>query len=291
MSRGCNLKCFFCPVYATPELQDPAQRRFMSPELMAVVARQCNELNPEARVELTMRGEPTLNPDIIENIAIMRTFMPRAQLTMFTNGIRFLTDAPDLPMRLLDAGLNILCVDCYGNTYPKFEKIARDIVGKTRGDVQLRDFRSFSAYKHHAYGHTLRVINLVPDIGAEAEGKPLVAVRVLHNNAGNASATQLQTRYGIQPLGAPLAKRCARPFRELVVTWDGQVVICCHDWKTQAVMGTIPDQSASDIWYGAMHHAILKNLYDKDRSGEPCNRCDYKGGFRTGLLKNPHCST
>jgi len=35
------------------------------------------------------------------------------------------------------------------------------------------------------------------------------------------------------------------------------------------------------------HRNILKSLYVKDRSGAPCNKCDYKGGFRLGFLKDP----
>lgn len=284
MSMGCNLKCKFCPVYATPSLQDPAKRRFMDPKKLRAIARSCNELNPTARIELAMRGEPTLNPQILENMRILREEMPKAQISMFSNGTTFLQGK--LGMNdLIDAGVNILCVDCYNGTYKRFESMAKLQAGD---DITVQDFRKFSAYGRHSGGHRMRTIVLVPDIGdKDKAGKPLVRVREIHNNAGNADADMLLTHFDVPALEEPLEKKCARPFREFVVNYDGSVVICCHDWKSKDIMGWMPKQSAAEIWYGDKHLQILRALYRKDRSHAPCDTCDYKGGFRLGFLQDP----
>lgn len=282
MSKGCNLRCKFCPVYARPDLQDAANRKFMTPELCTAVMRSIRELKHDGRIELTMRGEPTLNPHLAQCVGIMRAESPLQQIAIFTNGVALLK-RPQLAVELINAGVNILNIDCYNNTYDRFERLADSLCGNGSGIVK-HDFRQFSAYKRHPHGHRLRVINLVPDIG---DANKLVAVRVIHNNAGNADPVQLQERWGIAPLAAPLAKKCARPFREFVVGWNGEVLICCHDWGNEVVLGRLPGQSATEIWYGDLHLAILQSLYNKDRSGAPCNKCDYKGGFRLGFLKNP----
>jgi len=279
-SQGCNLRCKFCPVYARPDLQDTSKRRFMEPNLLTKIARSIRDVKHDGRIELTMRGEPTLNPTIEENLVILRRELPLTQIAIFTNGIEILKDPTKL-RRLIDAGINILNIDCYNNTYDRFAKLA---TSHAPPDIEVKDFRQFSAYKRHPNGHQLRVVNLVPDIGDAAR---LVAVRVIHNNAGNADPISLEKNWGIKPLTQPLAKKCARPFREMVIAWDGRVLICCHDWGDECVLGKIPEQTALEIWYGDFHRDILRSLYRKDRSGAPCHKCDYKGGYRLGFLKNP----
>lgn len=288
MSRGCNLRCKFCAVFAKPELySDPEKRRFMPADRMRKIARSCNELNPTARVELAARGEPTLNPEILENIRAIREEMPKAQISVFTNGVVFLKENPALGRKMLNAGVNILNIDCYNNTYDRFQEWAKKTIADSKKETELKDFRTFSAYAKHNKGHAIRVINLVPDIAASVEGKPLVAVRVLHNMAGNADPEEHEKRFGIKPLTEPLEKNCARPYREFQVQYDGRVVICCLDWASESVMGKMPEQSAAEIWYSKLHRAILRDLYRKDRSGAPCNKCNYRGGYRLGLLQNP----
>lgn len=288
MSRGCNLRCKFCAVFARPDIySDVEKRRYMKPERLRKIAQSCNELNPNARVELAARGEPTLSPFILENIRVIREEMPLCQISMFTNGIVFLKDDPNLGRKMINAGVNILNVDCYNNTYDRFKEWAKMTAEAAKKPIELKDFRTFSAYAKHPKGHTIRVINLVPDIAASVEGKPLVAVRVLHNMAGNVDDEQHEKIFGIEPLTEPLEKNCARPFREFQVQYDGTVVICCLDWASESVMGKMPDQSASEIWYSKLHRAILRDLYRKDRSGAPCNKCSYRGGYRLGLLQNP----
>lgn len=278
-TRGCNLACKFCPIYASPEAY--AEKTYMEPALLDAFAKQYGEFVPETRIELTLRGEPTLNDNAPELLSIMRYRIPRAQIAMFTNGVRMLKE-PALIMRLFESGLNILNIDCYNGTYDRFKKLAAEAVGGT--PIQVHDFREFSAYKRHPNGHAIAAVTLVPDIADPAH---LVQVRVIHNNAGNADAETLQNKFGVPPLAQTLLKRCARPFREFVLYNNGNVVLCCHDWGEEYVLGRFPNESVMDIWYGERHVAALRSLYAKDRSGTPCNKCDYQGGFRLGLLKDP----
>lgn len=239
------------------------------------IVEQALEIKENFRVELTLRGEPTLNPHFIENVSIIREVAPKFQISLFTNGVKILKDH-SLIGQYLDAGINILCIDCYNNTYDRFK-----VIGKDSGE-KLVDFRTFSAYKRHPKGEKLRVVNLVPDIQEGA-----VEVRKIHNNAGNVSEEYLENLDGYELKELPLEKNCARPYRELVVHHTGNVIICCHDWQAEGVMGNVMEDTLYNIWYGKKHLEILRSLYQKDRSGVPCNKCDYPGGYRLGLLTNP----
>lgn len=272
-SYGCNLKCSFCPINNLPEIN--SNKQFMEPWICETIVEQAVELKPNLRVELTLRGEPTLNQQILDNLRIMRRVASKFQISLFTNGVSLLTRKVAIK-DLLDAGVNILCIDCYNGTYDKFLDFAKGTGEK------IVDFRDFSAYRRHPNGHKLRVIDLVPDIQEGA-----VDVRKIHNNAGNVSQRYLDSLKGYEKKKLPLAKGCARPFRELVVYHTGDVVICCHDWKAECVLGNVLDETLIEIWYGEKHWQILKDLYEKKRSRVPCCKCDYSGGYRLGLLQNP----
>ena len=275
LTIGCNLSCPFCPI---SYLSSRLPRQFITPELCENMASQAHQLKVGLRVELSLRGEPTLNPQVIQCLEAIRKAAPKSQITMFSNG-RLLLRRPGLVSTMFDAGLNILCIDCYDGTYSRFLDHFRSQTGE-----RIVDFRSFSAYRKHPRGYQLRVVDLVPDI---EEGK--VRVRKIHNNAGNVDPQYLQQRCAgkkIRPL--PWVQMCTRPFRELVVYLDGNVVICCHDWKAEHVLGNIREASLASIWYGRDHLRVLQQLYHKNRVGVvPCLRCDYQGGARLGIVRNP----
>jgi MoaA/NifB/PqqE/SkfB family radical SAM enzyme len=262
----------------------------MSPDLLTQIMPSIAELNGEGRIELTRRGEPTLNPNLLDNVAVMRKLAPKMQISLFTNGVELIRrKSVDLIVDLINAGVNILNIDCYDSAkhvgeermYHRYE----DMLKSLPDNVILMDFREFSSYRRYSKGHKLRVVNLVPDI---ADPRRLVKVRKLHNAAGNTNRDIMEKEFGITWPTEPLKKNCAKPHRELVINWDGTVPICCEDWSTQSVLGKMPEKTASEIWYGKLHHEILKSLWNKDRSGVPCNVCSFNGGFRLGLLHNPN---
>ena len=273
--RGCNLKCGFCPGHKYPEYSEAPS--FIDLELLSRFAHEFRGLKDNPRIELTMRGEPTLHPQVEAAVGVLRGGLPAAQISLFTNGVRLLK-TPELVLKLLSAGVNILNIDCYNGTYNRFQKLVGAL------GLGVEDFRSFSAYKRYPNGHKLRVVNLVPDIADPSE---LVSVRKLHTNAGNLLPWQLE-RYGIVLPTLPRPQRCGRPFREFVLAVDGSVLVCCHDWGAEGVVGRYPESGVEEIWYGSQHRVILAELWGGCRGQlVPCNRCDYFGGYRLGFLKNP----
>lgn len=282
MTKGCNLACKFCPVSLNEEYRDPDQRQFLRPELAAKIGRDIQQLAPNARIELSMRGEPTLNPWFLDNVMAIRAAAPRAQISLFTNGITLLKNGPGLLISTLQSGVNIANIDCYGNTYDKFAAVAQS-AGQMDGTIKIADFRDFSAYKRYPKGWLLKTINLVPDIADPAR---LVQVRGIHNMAGNIPPDVMVSRFGSAPQ-LPLAKTCARPWREMTVYHDGRVAICCHDWGEESIMGDANQKSLTEIWHGEAHLAVMRELHKRQRTFAPCNKCDYHGGYRLGLLQNP----
>lgn len=267
-AQSCNLSCKMCPintlgnkaVYATPEF---ARR----------VGEQMFALTPEARVEIAGRGEPTLCPDLLEVLRELRRTMPKAHLCLFTNGIRLLKE-PTLAADMFAAGLDILSIDCYHNTWDRHEKLMR-AAGHT-----VHSFADVSAYHKHPRKQYPFVI-LVSDIANQD-----IAVRPMHNWAG-AVPEKWYEDHGYATKQLPLAKMCAHPFREVTINCDGAYNFCCVDWRQQVTLGNIFKETIAEMWHSPRRIDLLKRLYARDRNFNPCVECDFHGGYRLGLIPNP----
>jgi len=81
-------------------------------------------------------------------------------------------------------------------------------------------------------------------------------------------------------------KRCALPFRQMAVHWDGTVMICCNDWRGEYYCGNILKEGVEAIWQGPAMGAAREMLYRGKREMRPCKGCDHRS-FRVGLLPDP----
>lgn len=290
--HGCNLRCEWCPVCLDRDLQNPTKREYLDLNMLREFCRQYRTMREKhaphdnfgwPRVEIAMRGEPLLHPNVLKCLQVLRRGLPKCQLTMFSNGIVLLKN-PRLLNRLYDAGLNVLFVDCYRDTIPRFMERLKPYIAD---DVELVDPTVFAPYRKHSRGHQRRVLSLLAGIENQEES---ISVRLLDNMGGWSSAENLE-KYGWKLRGKlPLnGKRCVRPFREFVLWCDGTVDVCCVDWYPSDAMtlGSIRDQTVEQIWYGRRHLTVLRRLYRGIRDWGLCRTCDYFGGYRPGFLQNP----
>lgn len=287
-TKGCNLRCSFCPVSTDRDLQMKKTWEYMEPSVLQKFCHSFNEMRQEysprswPRIEIALRGEPLLNPDIFECLETIREELPKCQVTLFSNGTPLLNN-PDLLNGLFSSGLNILYIDCYNNTYEKFhnhcEKHKADHVG-------LHDAHDFSPYRIHPNGHKRTDISLI--VGLEDQENSL-SIRPIHNVGGNANEESLIQLGWKKPKSLPLKKNCTRPFREIVFHLTGDIVTCCVDWypNEKTILGNINEQTVEEIWFGENHIRALRALWKKNRDWGLCKTCDYRGGYRHGFLQDP----
>ena len=75
----------------------------------------------------------------------------------------------------------------------------------------------------------------------------------------------------------PLQKVCYYPFYMIKVDFNGDVMLCSHDWARRGVLGNVNDESLWSIWTGKKMEKIKKNLAGKNRNMLPCDTCDVQG--------------
>jgi radical SAM protein with 4Fe4S-binding SPASM domain len=67
---------------------------------------------------------------------------------------------------------------------------------------------------------------------------------------------------------------CRRPFHTLVVTWEGQAVLCCVDYMREVKLGDVHEQSVYEIWNGPWALQLRRDyLAQKFRRLPICATC------------------
>ncbi len=77
------------------------------------------------------------------------------------------------------------------------------------------------------------------------------------------------------------------PLNQMVVLFDGRVVLCCQDMKRRCILGDLNEQSISELWNGRRRRELLETIYN----GKPvsdhfiCAQCEESLDL-SGMLKS-----
>ena len=274
-SEGCNLYCDFCGLQGI-RTKTVKNFKFMSRNTARLLANQIASLGWNSRIEFAMHGEPTMNPHFIELVSIFREELPKNQLMMTSNGGGLLGgDGPLAKLNaLFDAGLNVYGLDAYEsvNIAPKIMK-AISTPHDVHEDAQFNVMyypEDKEASIHKRWPRGTRLFVRVKDISVADEGNHAT----LNNHCGS----------GAPGLPEPMQSRCAKPFREISVRYNGKISICCNDWRGVYKCGDIHSSTIGNIWNNDAFNAARKYLYQGDRGAlSPCDVCDAKS-YRVGFL-------
>lgn len=82
-----------------------------------------------------------------------------------------------------------------------------------------------------------------------------------------------------------------RPLKQMVVTFEGEVLLCCQDMGRKCVVGKLTNQSVAEVWNGDMFRGILEKIYLPPYDGLDliCRDCIYAlsaSSIFTRLSKN-----
>lgn len=270
LTRGCTRRCVFC---ALPEMAYKDEVSCMPKDVFEAAIVKSAAVWPKIRIELAERGEPTLNPNVFEYITFARENYPKAQIMLTTNGDVMWKDKEGVQnyvQNLLDCGLNILMIDCYSDS--RYEAMITALPNATLFDPHgNHPYRYYSpTYKSVILTHT------VP-------GTPKDIIRHFHNAGGFVNVKKARDAgYTVQDAPEPLKKMCVRPFRELVVHYNGNVPMCCNDWADEYVVGNILHNPILKLWEALDPYRRI--LIAKDRAANNvCRKCSDRSGFRVGL--------
>ena len=81
----------------------------------------------------------------------------------------------------------------------------------------------------------------------------------------------------IKPLKKTLNKPCYIPSYTFFLDYQGDVLMCPHDWGKKVILGNLNKEKLIDIWFGKKSTKIRKMLNTSNRNFTPCNVCDVEG--------------
>lgn len=266
-TEGCNRGCNFCGLRGMRKTgTEPFY--FMTKETATRIADEIARVGWNSRIIFSMHGEPTLNKNWLNIIKLFRKKLPKAVLSMMSNGHGLIEGDSELDTilsKIRKSGLNDLIIDMYtpnddGHKIKAFCEqagIDHQVLGK---GIPL-----------YGNSHSKFCILFNPPIQTD-EGAAIN--RHLCNHCG--AAAPLDYSYE--------GKRCARPFREMTFRNDGSVALCCNDFRGQYPIGNIMERDIDDIWQDKRFKAARILLYAGERGAfVPCKGCNALS-HRVGLL-------
>jgi hypothetical protein len=233
-------------------------------------------------------------------VAAFREAAPKLQLMMTSNGGGLLKKPGirENVLALFSAGLNVLALDDYegvkivGKVRDQFKCEPHDIqnvegtqwrkesVVDGQGNAHTIDFYEYPMSKdgspHSRRPLRSRTVVFIEAIDAASKGNH----STLNNHAGAAAPLDESQAHSL----------CAKPFREMSIRWDGNVAICCNDWRGHFKAGSVlrdrlgfEGHGLEDTWNGAAMDGARRRLMQRQRDFGPCKGCNATS-YRVGLL-------
>ena len=267
---GCNAGCVFCQY---PQLADVLPRGRMSTATFEKIAKECAGRGVE-RFILCLDNEPLMDASIAEKYAMLKKHCPEAVRNLTTNA-SLLT--PAKIEELIGSGLiDELFLSINGASKEVYEEIMKLDYDKVFKHLNffcqwLRDHPEIKK-NLRVRVNTVKTKRVAPEIDEmtkrwESEGFEMHVIDM--DNRGDQLDMEALQQEEMKP-----NTTCRRPFHTMVLTWEGQSVICCVDYKREVKLGNIHQQSVYEIWNGPWATQLRKEYLAKDFTHLPtCATC------------------
>lgn len=271
-TNSCPYGCIMCP-RGRGVMKRPVG--FMSVDVFRIVLEQ---VPPDQRMlRLHHFGEAVLHPKIYSFIRLtaQQGLIPALSLNPST-----LDDG--MTDRLIESGVGIVCFSLDSLRTERMTAI-RGIRKTVEYCLERIDY--FISKSRRSTEPVLKIVQMVALAANEDEREEFLALKkrypeddvyvYISGNYGFGDMALVRETAGaeeeaLRSGGAP----CVAPFTDVVVLWNGDVVLCCYDYDGFNVIGNVGEQSLKEIWNGGKAEEIRK-LFRKRESGrlEFCGRC------------------
>lgn len=272
----CNLDCSFCG-----PRQAALPAGFFSLELYRRVIEESLRHGRRQMLILHNSGEPLLNPDIYEMIALAKRRRVARVVQFSTNGVNL--TRPNA-VKLIESGLDGLVISVDAASREDYAELkGRDclekVIENARGLMEeKRRLKSSTPWvsakmvkrrgREDSFGEFLRFWGEIVD---EAALTPFSNWGGAIDYGGTESVPQ--ERFA-----------CHFLWYYPAIQWDGTVYCCCASTVPAAVIGTLKEKSLAEIWrdepLGQLRRFHLDQDYDR---AVPCRDCTYWGESRVDL--------
>lgn len=245
ITGSCNRSCSFCPV-SNPNLYTKTKDG-LEIELFEKIVKDLKKINYEGKILFSAFSEPLLHKGVEELIYIAKKHLPKCRLEMVSNGD--LLTSKKLT-KLVEAGLSTINVSMYDGPHQieYFNTIRKEAEVSEESIVLRRRY-----FENGNYGITIS------------------------NRVGLVDSNEFRDENENPIVELPLKQTCFYPFYMIVVDYNGDVLLCPHDWNKTLKFGNLKNENIFDIWKGKSLNNIRNKLSKSDRNFGACKNCDVLG--------------
>lgn len=260
----CNYRCVFC--YQTDESftkRAGGHMGIMSLDTFKAIVDQAQ--GHVDAVTLASRGEPLLATGIVDMLAYLQgKFLA---LKVNTNAW-YLDEAKAHALLSADVNTLVFSADAAEEpTYSQF-RVRGELARVMKNIEQFLEIRS----KHYPGSRTITRVSGVKVPGTPNLDEMTAVWGRLVDQVAFVDYNPWENVYDspVHDLLTP----CSDLWRRMFVWWDGRTNPCDVDYKSMLHVGTMPEQSITDIWRGEAYERLrAKHLGNERTACEPCRRC------------------
>ena len=245
-SGTCNRSCVFCPRSDPKWIKEFDNKEFIKKNLHEKICKELSEYNYSGIIVYSGFNEPLLNKACFENVARTRKYLPNAKIELITNG-----DVLNLERinKLFSSGLSTLLISVYDGPEDmiKFKNLCAE------ANLNENQFVIRNRYlpPEEDYGITM----------------------------SNRGGLMENAAHSIESLKKSIKEPCYYPSYNFFIDYNGDVLMCSHDWGKKNILGNLNKNTILDIWMSENAKKSRFNLANSDRDFSPCNVCDVKGSL------------
>jgi MoaA/NifB/PqqE/SkfB family radical SAM enzyme len=264
---ACNAKCVFCPHALSPELIPHGR---MEDGLIDKIISECSR-NFVNRISPYLTNEPLMDkrmPDILRRI---REKMPLYTKTKINTNAGLLTE--EVSDKILDSGLSQIWFSVNGyspETYRAsmnldFETSMRNI------DMFLDRKKRRKLRRPSVRVSTIRTRLVEHELDYAKKYWAERGVRFSINHMDNRAGEDAS---GIAPLPHTRKRDCDLFLKQAYIVENGDMILCCHDWRQTVVLGNVAESSIQEVWNSRSFLDRIYEYYADDFSNiEICRNC------------------
>ncbi|MBI4160953.1 MAG: radical SAM protein [Acidobacteria bacterium] len=243
---GCNADCTVC-AYGPTAPRQPRGR--MPEELFRALVDECSS-HRVRRISPYLMNEPLLDPDLPERIGYIKTRSPRSKVVITTNGSLLGAGVVDR-LLALEPGLDALYVSFQGIDPEVYRRTMR---GAMRMSVTLENVDRLILRQRERRRRRPEIRITMVRTGRLDWKRALrywrrrgvrCQVTALENLGGNRPDSSLHPAGVLEP-----NTTCRRLFRQAYILFNGDMVLCCADWRRQVILGNVAERSIREVWNG-----------------------------------------
>lgn len=280
-TTSCNLRCPECP---------SGLRSFTRPTGMLqqeVFKTIMDEIGDKLHyLTFYFQGEPYLHPQFLEMVQIANK---KKIYTATSTNAHYLTD--ENAQKTIQSGLDRLIISIDGTSQETYQQYR---VGGNLNKV-LEGTKNIVKWKKQLKSSTPHIIfqflvvkpnehqieeveTLAKELGVDEVLFKTAQIYDYEQGSPLIPSIERYSRYtqntdGSYSIKNKLLNHCWKMWHSCVITWDGAVVPCCFDKDAEYKMGTIADQTFSQIWQSLPYQNFRKSLIKSRSSIEMCKNC------------------